>query len=214
MESRCDVPVRTLPGRPRWIPLLVVLIAGMSWLPGCGSDGNPAVSAPAAPDPPATPDPPPTVTPVSPFADMERGILAGINVYRGQGGTCGNESYDPSTPVTWDDGLAEAARVHMADHLANDLSANPHTGSDGSSVAERVRRASPQTAWLAAGENVALSSGTARDQLKDLWLTAWHASPVHCSNQLNPIFNRAGVSVGVKAGRYATVVVFGQKAGG
>ena len=158
--------------------------------------------------------PPPTVTPVSPFADMERGILAGINVYRGQGGTCGNESYDPSTPVTWDDGLAEAARVHMADHLANDLSANPHTGSDGSSVAERIRRASPQTAWLAAGENVALSSGTARDQLKDLWLTAWHASPVHCSNQLNPIFNRAGVSVGVKDGWYAAVVVFGQKAGG
>ena len=163
MESSRNVSVRTfrrprLPGttdwpKPRRIPLLVVLIAGMSWLAGCGSDGNPAVSAPAA-------------------------------------------------------------RVHMEDHLANDLSADPHTGSDGSSVAERVRRASPQTTWLAVGENVALSSGTALHQLTDLWLTAWHASPVHCSNQLNPIFNRAGVSVGVKAGQYATVVVFGQKAGG
>ena len=102
----------------------------------------------------------------------------------------------------------------MEDHLANNLSADPHTGSDGSSVAERVRRASPQTTWLAVGENVALSSGTALHRLTDLWLTAWQASPVHCSNQLNPVFNRAGVSVGVKDGWYATVVVFGQKAGG
>ena len=58
---------------------------------------------------------------------------------------CGNDSYDATTPVSWDDELA--------------------------------------------------------------------ASPVHCRNQLNLVFNRAGVSVGVKNGLYAAVVVFGQKAG-
>ncbi|MXW53500.1 MAG: CAP domain-containing protein [Gemmatimonadetes bacterium] len=202
-----------LPGRPRSIPLLLVLIAGLPWLPGCGSDGNPAVTAPADPPPPAEPSSKPPATTVSPFSDIERGILAGINVYRGQGGTCGDDSYDPTTPVTWDDGLAEAARVHMEDLLANDLSADYHTGSDGSSIADRVTRASPQTAWLVLGENIILTQGTARDQLTEKWLTDWHESPVHCRNQLNLVFNRAGVSVGVKNGLYAAVVVFGQKAG-
>ncbi|MCY3554702.1 MAG: CAP domain-containing protein [Gemmatimonadetes bacterium] len=204
---------RLLLDRPLHVLLLSVLIAGMAWLPGCGSDGNPAAPAPAEPDPTPEPSSPPPPATVSPFSDIERGILAGINVYRSQGGMCGDDSYDATTPVSWDDGLAEAARVHMEDLLANDLSADYHTGSDGSSIADRVTRASPQTAWLVLGENIILTQGTARDELKDKWLADWHASPVHCRNQLNLVFNRAGVSVGVKNGMYAAVVVFGQKAG-
>lgn len=126
---------------------------------------------------------------------------------------CGDDAYDATTPVSWDGDLAEAARVHMEDLLANDLSADYHTGSDGSSIADRVTRASPQTAWLVLGENIIFTQGTVRDELKDQWLADWHASPVHCRNQLNLVFNRAGVSVGVKNGLYAAVVVFGQKAG-
>ena len=52
-----------------------------------------------------------------------------------------------------------------------------------------------------------------RNQLKETWLTRWHESPTHCRNQLEPVFNRAGVSVGVETGRFVGVVVFGQKAG-
>ena len=88
-----------------------------------------------------------------------------------------------------------------------------HADAAGSSVADRVRRASPRTVWLVAGENVAYSQGTPRNQVKDAWLVGWHESPVHCRNQLNPVFNSAGVSVGIKAGRFVGVVVFGQKAG-
>ena len=217
MNNRRQLTV-PLPGKTRKIPLLhfpllLVLIAGMAWLPGCGSDGNPAAPAPAEPDPTPEPTSPPPPATVSPFSDIERGILAGINVYRSQGGMCGDDSYDATTPVSWDDELAAAAKVHMEDLLANDLSADYHTGSDGSSIADRVTRASPQTAWLALGENIILTQGTARNELKDKWLADWHASPVHCRNQLNLVFNRAGVSVGVKNGMYAAVVVFGQKAG-
>ena len=176
-------------------------------------DSSPAATAPAEPEPPSEPPTPAPPATVSPFSDIERGILADINVYRGQGGTCGDDAYDPTTPVSWDDGLAEAARVHMEDLLANDLSADFHTGSDGSSIADRVTKASPQTAWLVLGENIILTQGTARDELKAQWLADWQASPVHCRNQLNLVFNRAGVSVGVKNGLYGAVVVFGQKVG-
>ncbi len=178
---------------------------------GCG--GNDKPTAPETPDPPDPPEQPPVVMPDSPFADIEREILAGINVYRGQGGTCGDESFDPSSPLSWDGDLAEAARGHMEDHLANDLTSEPHTGSDGSSLGDRVTAASTRTAWLALGENVAYSQGTPRNQLKEAWLTAWHESPVHCRNQLHLVFNRAGVSIGTRAGRHVGVVVFGQKAG-
>ena len=209
MISRCQL---TTPFTCRLRPILpiVFLTIGISWLSGCGSENNPTSSTPPTPQ---EPDPPPVTTPVSPFADIELGILAGINIYRSQGGTCGEESYEPSSPILWNDDLAEAARVHMEDHLANDLTSTPHTGSDGSSVADRVRRASQQTAWFIVSENVAWSQGIQRNQVKDTWLVAWHESPVHCRNQLNSVFNRAGVSVGVKAGRYVAVVVFGQNAG-
>ena len=187
--------------------LLVVLAA-------CGSDGKPATTAPTAPEEPepptpSTPEPPPDTS----FSDLEQRIVAGINAQRMLGGMCGGDAFDPTTPVAWNNDLAEAARVHMEDNLANDLSADPHTGSNGSSVADRVTAASPATAWLVVGENLAYNRGSPRNEIPEIWAKGWHESPVHCRNQLNPVFNRVGVSVGVRNALFVGVVVFGQKAG-
>ncbi|MDX3053324.1 CAP domain-containing protein, partial [Streptomyces scabiei] len=90
------------------------------------------------------------------------------------------------SPVTVDAKLTKAAQNHsqdMADH-----SNMSHTGSDGSSMTDRLGRVG--YAYRSAGENVAAGYGTA-DSVMDGWMN----SPGHKANILNCGFKEIGIGL-------------------
>jgi uncharacterized protein YkwD len=90
------------------------------------------------------------------------------------------------SPVTVDAKLTKAAQNHsqdMADHT--NMS---HTGSDGSSMTDRLGRVG--YAYRSAGENVAAGYGTA-DSVMDGWMN----SPGHKANILNCGFREIGIGL-------------------
>ncbi|QFQ98823.1 CAP domain-containing protein [Streptomyces phaeolivaceus] len=90
------------------------------------------------------------------------------------------------SPVTVDTKLTKAARDHsqdMADH--QNMS---HTGSDGSSMTDRLARVGYR--FSTAGENVAAGYGTA-DSVMDGWMN----SPGHKANILNCAFKEIGIGL-------------------
>ncbi|HMN21042.1 MAG TPA: CAP domain-containing protein [Ottowia sp.] len=75
--------------------------------------------------------------------------------------------------LNWSPALATAAQRHSIDMALNNRF--DHTGSDGSTVDERIRDAGySATAW---GENIAAGYGTV-----DKVVAGWLASPGHCKN--------------------------------
>lgn len=89
-------------------------------------------------------------------------------------------------PVTVDTELTKAAQNHsqdMADH--QNMS---HTGSDGSSMTDRLARVGYQ--YSSAGENVAAGYGTA-----DSVMEGWMNSPGHKANILNCGFKEIGIGL-------------------
>ncbi|MEU6770929.1 CAP domain-containing protein [Streptomyces sp. NPDC046759] len=89
-------------------------------------------------------------------------------------------------PLTVDAELTKAAQAHSADMAAHRNMS--HTGSDGSSPADRITRAG--YAWSAYGENVAYGFAT-----PDQVMTAWMNSPGHRANILNCSFRQIGVGL-------------------
>jgi hypothetical protein len=87
-------------------------------------------------------------------------------------------------PLVCDDILTQAARLHSQDQC--DQGRISHTGSDGSTVADRVSRLGGT--FRAIGENVAMGQTTPR-QVHD----AWMASPGHRSNILGTQYRRIGI---------------------
>jgi uncharacterized protein YkwD len=81
--------------------------------------------------------------------------------------------------VTFDARLGRAAQGHANDMLANDFFS--HTGSDGSSVGDRVRREGYN--WRTVGENIARGQPD-----EEAVLNAWVNSPGHQANNVNPNF--------------------------
>ena len=80
--------------------------------------------------------------------------------------------------------LAAAAQVHADDMAANGLSG--HTGSDGSDMGSRVRRAGYD--WRRVAENVAVGQGAPAAVVAD-----WMDSPPHRRNILDPAVAELGV---------------------
>jgi hypothetical protein len=67
-------------------------------------------------------------------------LLSGVNAARARGQDCGSEgSFPATTPVTWDNLLAQAAQRHSDDMATNNFFS--HTGSDGTNVAARATAA-------------------------------------------------------------------------
>jgi uncharacterized protein YkwD len=104
-------------------------------------------------------------------------VLELVNAERAKGGC---------SPVTVDAKLTKAAQNHsqdMADHT--NMS---HTGSDGSSMTDRLGRVG--YAYRSAGENVAAGYGTA-ESVMDGWMN----SPGHKANILNCGFKEIGIGL-------------------
>ncbi len=89
-------------------------------------------------------------------------------------------------PLTMNGALVTAAQRHSSDMAANNFLG--HTGSDGSTVDQRVSQAG--YTWATLGENAAQTWGVDAGQVVSLWL----GSDGHRANLLNPAFIDMGVA--------------------
>ena len=156
-----------------------------------GSSGNQAGGGTVAVSPASV---------AQPSAD-EQQILDDVNAARAQPRDCDSaHRYGAAGPLTWNAKLAGAALAHSQDMAQNGyIESDPHSGSDGSTPAQRVERAG-YTGWTDTGENVA--AGYTVGGPGDV-VAAWLASPGHCENIMNPRFREIGVSyVALKGAKY------------
>lgn len=121
-------------------------------------------------------------------AAVEQLVLALTNRARAHARTCGWQRFPPAPPLSLSPALTLAARAHSQDMAAHDFFS--HTGSDGSSPGERVRRAGYR--WRQVGENIASGVRTAPEAV-----AGWLASPHHCANIMTAGFRQMGVAFAV-----------------
>ncbi|MDX1419059.1 MAG: CAP domain-containing protein [Rubricoccaceae bacterium] len=112
-------------------------------------------------------------------------MLAAVNAHRAAGRDCGGERHGPAPPLVWNGHLAAAAGVHTHDMAVTGRF--DHTGSDGSTVGERVSRTG--YAWQRVGENIARGQPSVEAVVAD-----WVASAGHCANLMNPSFVEFGAA--------------------
>jgi uncharacterized protein YkwD len=150
------------------------------------------VEAPSEPEVPAdsaSAEPSPSVSAKSSAAGrvtgdprQETAVVSLVNQERARAGC--------RRPLRVDGGLRNAARAHSTDMATKGFFS--HTGSDGSSPEERMRRAGVR-APLA--ENLARGQGSARDVVR-----AWMASPEHRRNILSCDAREVGVGLAIRNG--------------
>ena len=119
---------------------------------------------------------------------VSRLVLALTNQARAQARTCGWRRFPPAPPLALAPALTRAARAHSQDMVGHDFFS--HTGSDGSTPAQRVTRAGYR--WRMVGENIASGVGAPRDVV-----AGWLASPHHCANIMTAGFRQMGVAFAV-----------------
>lgn len=124
---------------------------------------------------PKTVAPAPSPTPNGIGADL----LNAVNRARAAGATCGTTKMAPAKALTWDSLLAKAAQRHSDDMASKDFMS--HTGSDGSSMSQRVSDTGYD--WRTVGENVAAGHRSVTAVME-----AWMKSDGHCRNIMNPNF--------------------------
>ena len=117
-------------------------------------------------------------------------VLALVNGARAVSRTCGDKSFPPAKPLTYNPLLALASLAH-----ANDMASQnyfSHDGKDGSDPAQRVERAGYR--YRATGENIAAGMATAEAAVE-----GWIKSPPHCANLMNPAFSEMGVGFAISS---------------
>jgi len=187
-----------------------------SVIPPADSTQQPAAPAPALPDTDPTPDPAPDPDPApaptpdpapapapeptpvtaavsadpsidctASAAEYQATFMKLLNDARAVARQCGNTSHDAVPPVTWSEQLTEAALKHSIDMTQNNFFS--HTGSDNSSVADRV--SATGYSWQTVGENIAAGQRSAQAAMD-----GWLESPGHCRNIMNPNYTEVGVT--------------------
>ncbi len=135
----------------------------------CDGSGGSMSNEPSTPTVTSAAAPPPTVpTPVETPPTGDFGSM--LNAVRASNG---------AGSVTYDARLGAAAAGHANDMLRNGFFS--HTGSNGSSVGDRVTAAGYQ--WRTVGENIARGQPD-----EEAVLQAWVNSPGHQRNNVNPAF--------------------------
>jgi len=132
-------------------------------------------------------------------------MLAVVLAARANSRMCGNTSHEPTTTVTWNPLLAQAAFNHVQDMEAFNFFS--HEGSDGLGVSSRADGVGYN--WQAIGENIAAGQLDI-EEVQQGWLD----SPGHCRNIMNPVFSEVGAAcIGSEDTDYGTywAVVFGNQ---
>ncbi|MEU6214935.1 CAP domain-containing protein [Streptomyces sp. NPDC047023] len=145
------------------------------------SSSQPPKASPTAPPPPGTPSPRPTPTKQPPstapgISGAAAEVVTLVNQERAKAG-CG--------PLAVHTKLLTAARNHSQDMAEHGMS---HTGSDGSTVGQRVSGAG--YTWGSLGENVAAGQRTAEQAV-----SSWMKSEGHRASILNCSYTETGVAV-------------------
>ena len=112
-------------------------------------------------------------------------MLAAVNAARAEGAQCGDDWMGPAEPLVWDSRLEAAAARHAEDMARNGHFA--HTGTDGSDVGDRARRAGYE--WRRIGETLARYQRSV-----DEVVAAWLDSPDHCRQLLDPRYVEVGAA--------------------
>lgn len=115
---------------------------------------------------------------------LEEEIFAQVNAFRASGADCPSGSFPPAPALTYDDNLAQAARLHSID-----------MGMRGYFEHDNLDGQSPSARMVAAGytgspgaENIAAGNGTAAETM-DQWMN----SDGHCRNIMNASLDDIGV---------------------
>lgn len=120
--------------------------------------------------------------PTAPTSTMDA-LLTEVNRVRAAGAKCGPTNMPPAGPLTWSDKLAKAAQGHSRDMATKQFVG--HTGSDGSSLSDRIERTGYR--WWVIGENVAAGQRSVDEVMR-----GWMESDSHCRNIMNPNFEEFG----------------------
>ncbi|AUO23686.1 CAP domain-containing protein [Pseudomonas sp. D8002] len=112
-------------------------------------------------------------------------VLDLINTARQQPRQCGAQAFAATTPLSWNEALANAAAGH-ARNMANGNFFD-HLDHDGRTPGDRAELAGYIGQQI--GENIAAGMDTPR-KVVDGWL----ASPGHCANLMNPQFREMGAA--------------------
>lgn len=120
--------------------------------------------------------------------DAGKRVLDLVNQTRAVARICGDKSFGPAPPLTYNTVLARAALTHAADMALNNYFS--HDGRDGSTPAQRVERAGYR--YRTTGENLAAGMNTPERAVE-----GWIRSPPHCANLMNPNYAEMGVAYAI-----------------
>jgi uncharacterized protein YkwD len=112
-------------------------------------------------------------------------ILEEVNRVRQAGCKCGEKEMPPVGELSWSDKLEKAAIRHAADIAEHEHF--DHTGTDGSSLSDRVNAVGYK--WSLIGENISWGYSSAEDVVE-----GWISSEGHCHNMMNPAFKEMGTA--------------------
>jgi len=136
--------------------------------------------------------------------DLQAQMLAEVNRVRAQGQQCGASWQPPVPALGWNAALGDTAVAHSTDMASHNFVS--HTGSDGSSVADRAAAHGYRSGGV--GENLGGGQRSPSHLMQDLL-----ASPAHCANLMRPdyrAFGGACVKNNDTAYKWHWTQVFGQ----
>lgn len=122
-------------------------------------------------------------------------MLALVNQARASSRLCGSTQYPAAAPLAWNMKLFAAAERHSNDMAYNNFFS--HTGSDGSTFAQRLTAAG--YAYRAAAENIAAGQRTVAAVVQ-----GWLQSPGHCANIMNGNLSEVAVACVSSNAQYGT----------
>ena len=120
-----------------------------------------------------------------PASNIQKKMVKLINEVRNSKRRCGKKTFSPAGTVKWNNKLAIAALNQARDMAMSDMLS--HTGSDGSSVRDRVEKRGYD--WQIVAENIA-----AGRQTSEAVVSSWLESPGHCANLMKPDIMEIGVA--------------------
>ena len=172
-------------------PLLVLAAALSALLTGCGGSGgsDTASGTSTATASGGTPSAASTSVGVGVscgLGNLQADLIAEINRRRASAQTCGSRGSFPAVgALRWNERILAAATVHAQDMISHGFFG--HTGSNGSSVGDRVTAAG--YAWSTVAENIAAGQPTVT-RVVDAWMN----SDGHCANVMNPAMEEVAVA--------------------
>ncbi|HDZ58112.1 MAG TPA: CAP domain-containing protein [Pseudomonas xinjiangensis] len=119
------------------------------------------------------------------WMDAGQAVLRHVNKARRSPRTCGDQSFEAASPLTWDPRLGRAALEH-SNYMA-EAGVLSHADAEGVQVDTRVDNQGYDYRYV--GENVAVGQGSAEQVV-----AGWLHSAGHCANIMNPEFTDMGAA--------------------